>query len=329
MKTERTNILIMGVGRSGSQAVFDLLSEYDNIGLFPGEFDDFRAPGMVADQLDEVLSQFYPNLIDFKLGVLKGKSKLVYKLLPQHIQENKWMYSHLKNYKSIDRRIKHILYRHSLISLNHVLKSDVDIQRKIFAANQWIKQVGRIYCQNDDAKNFLLMDQPVTWPTNPDIWTQVFDPFKMIVSIRNPKDQLANLVRDRYIYHIYGAPYMNWGGVALEAVFGRTKKDALNVFIRMIGNFYKKIDEFARILGKKRFMLINFEDFVTNHDNAKASVESFLGKFDGNHIHPNKHFDPAKSVKNIGIHDSHLDLDEIELLNDLEKKWTELKMNWA
>ena len=53
MTNIRTNILIVGTSRSGSHALVDLFSEYDNIRIHPYEFDEFRAPGMVADQLDE------------------------------------------------------------------------------------------------------------------------------------------------------------------------------------------------------------------------------------------------------------------------------------
>ena len=48
---KKCNILIYGILSSGSSALVDLLLEYNNVNVIPGEFDDFRASGLVADQL--------------------------------------------------------------------------------------------------------------------------------------------------------------------------------------------------------------------------------------------------------------------------------------
>ncbi|HET6556676.1 MAG TPA: hypothetical protein VFG54_05140, partial [Prolixibacteraceae bacterium] len=81
MKDVKCNILICGILSSGSSALIDLLSEYRNMNIIPREFDDFRATGLVADQLRYQQSIDFPNMID---AVIQSKSKksLVYNIFP-------------------------------------------------------------------------------------------------------------------------------------------------------------------------------------------------------------------------------------------------------
>lgn len=55
------NILITGLFYSGSSAVYDLLKQYNNIGIVPGEFDDFRRKGMIGDHLAGKIAADYPS----------------------------------------------------------------------------------------------------------------------------------------------------------------------------------------------------------------------------------------------------------------------------
>lgn len=318
MAMKRTNILIMGLARSGSHALVDLLSEYDNVAVFPREFDDFRAPGLVADQLDENLRDDYPNLIHLKTSSRKYKSNLGVAFLPKNIQKMPWLYKHLQKRSKIDRRIKNILYRHSLTRLNHALKSDLTLPEKIIQANQWVQRVGEIYAENEATKEYVVFDQPITSLTNPDIWPEVFAPFKLMCSIRNPKDQIANLVKDRYLYLPYGAPFMTWGGFVLEGLYGRDRKDALQMFITFIENIYKRLHALSARLGPEQFMVVNFENLVTGYDENKQKIEKFVGGINGHHIKPKKYFDPDVSIQNVNYYNTYLSSDEIKRVNALE-----------
>lgn len=57
----KVNVLVTGLFYSGSGAVCDLLRQYNNIGIVPGEFDDFRRKGMIADHLTGKISGDYPS----------------------------------------------------------------------------------------------------------------------------------------------------------------------------------------------------------------------------------------------------------------------------
>ena len=67
VRKERTNLLVMGTLASGSSALIDMLYEYENINVLRYEFNDFRRPGFVSDQLSSESSISYPNVIDKKI----------------------------------------------------------------------------------------------------------------------------------------------------------------------------------------------------------------------------------------------------------------------
>jgi hypothetical protein len=81
MGNEKCNILVFGILSSGSSALIDLLSEYNNINVIPGEFDDFRASGLVADQLCYQNRVDFPNMIDTLLENT-SKRRLIYNIFP-------------------------------------------------------------------------------------------------------------------------------------------------------------------------------------------------------------------------------------------------------
>jgi len=79
MNKERSNILIIGTLASGSSALVDMLREYDNINALPREFDNFRRPGFVYDQLSPTTSIDYPSVIDKEIRFVNKKWKLFYR----------------------------------------------------------------------------------------------------------------------------------------------------------------------------------------------------------------------------------------------------------
>src|SRR5665647_2358979 len=86
----RCNILIKGTLSSGSSAVYDMLQEYENINIVPNEFDDFKSPGLVSDQLTQSSSIDYPNKI-YEITRIKSLWwRIIYFFVPKIIWENEW-----------------------------------------------------------------------------------------------------------------------------------------------------------------------------------------------------------------------------------------------
>mgnify|MGYP007057110474 CR=1 FL=1 len=85
------SLLICGFLWSGSSAVVDLLRSSSEVGLLPGEFDEFRRPGMVADHLEGMISEYYPSMLPFRFSVssfvkrvIPFDRKLRYMPVPKH-----------------------------------------------------------------------------------------------------------------------------------------------------------------------------------------------------------------------------------------------------
>lgn len=320
---QRTNILICGVSRSGSHALVDLFSEYDSVGIYPGEFDYFRAPGMVADQLDEELRQDWPSLIQQTLQPRNRKSRIAQRFFSNpHIQ--KLNSNHfVQRFDPVQRRIYSAHLREKLIALDRLLQSSASRDEKLIGTKEWIQSIGNLYCHGDIKYKYFLFDQPLTLSTNIDVVKKVFEPFKMICSLRNPKDQLANLVKDNYLFLPYGAPRMNWGGDILQSHYGRTRNGAFKMFVQDISIKYRRTKFLQEQLGSEYFKVISFESLVQNYDETVASLERFLGLKSEHHINKKKHFNPQVSERNIGYHSQYLKPEEYELLKDLEKEYFE------
>lgn len=320
MGSQRTNILICGVSRSGSQAVVDLLREYKNIGVFPGEFNDFRAPGMISDQLDENLYEDWPCMIGRKYSPLGMKSRIGQFLLSN--SNIPWLKYFLR-FEPIGRRVKRWSYVKSILGLEEKLVSDISLKDKINESRKWVNIVGEIYAGNND-QNYFLIDQPITPVTKFDVWTEVLQPFKMICCIRNPKDQLANILKDRFVFLPYGAPHQNWGGNILESLHGRTRSDALKLFIADILIKYKRINMFLDKLGDGRFLLINFESLIKKYKNTVSEIEHFLPGISDHHNMIKKYFDPGISVVNVNYSKDYLRKSEYDLIEPLMKEYEKL-----
>lgn len=323
MAIERTNILICGVSRSGSQSLVDLFSEYNNIGIYPGEFDYFRAPGMVADQLDEELKKDWDSFIQQALHPRTRKSRIARRLFSNPLIQKLHSNRLVPNIAPIKRHIDIARLHNKLISLDRMLQSSASQDDKLKATKEWIKSVGQTYCTGDSKYRYFLFDQPLTLSTNIDVVKKVFEPFKMICSLRDPKDQMANVIKDGYLMLPYGAPKMNWGGDFLQAQYGRTRKGAFKMWLNDISLRYKRTDTLEKQLGSDRFKVINFESLVKDYDNTVADLESFLGLKPENHINQKKYFNPQVSIKNVGYHAHYLEPEEYELLKELESKYYE------
>ncbi|MDY0279157.1 MAG: sulfotransferase [Salinivirgaceae bacterium] len=323
LKEPRINILICGVSRSGSQSLVDLFGEYNNIGIYPGEFDDFRAPGMVADQLEEKLRQDWPSLIQKSLQIPSRKSRILQRLyFNPHFQKTK-LERFVKSFEPLNRRINSSIKRQRLMNLDRVLQSGASQEEKLRATKDWVQAVGDIYCNGDRKYRYFLFDQPLTLSTNIDVVKKVFEPFKMICSLRDPKDQMANVIKDKYLFLPYGAPRMNWGGDFLQAQYGRTRKGAFKMWVNDINIKYKRTDALEKQLGSDRFKVINFESLVKDYDRTVAGLESFVGLKPENHTNQKKYFNPQVSIKNVGYHAQYLKPEEYELLKDLERMYYE------
>ena len=226
MSDKKLNLLVIGLLKTGSSALIDMLREYDNVALIPNEFDEYRAPGLVADQLASEEDKL-PNLIH-ELTRTNIKLRLIYNILPifnlkqlKNIEFGARFFSTLKQLKRLS-----LLKR-----LNKKLKSGASSEEKVEFAKNWIREVGNIY---EKGEYCILYNQPLQIVNEIKIWKQVFHPFKLIVVFRDPKDQLADIIKFRYLFGTYGDPYMTLSNFTLESIYGRSRAGAIKFHINAI-----------------------------------------------------------------------------------------------
>ena len=320
MKDEKCNILIYGILSSGSSALVDLLLEYNNVNVIPGEFDDFRAPGLVADQLCYDKSVDFSNLIDTLLQNT-SKRRLIYNIFPIF----KWKMDTITGIKG--RFISSLIRIRQLFlleKLNKELKSNISFEDKIRLANHWISDVGNI---NNKNKALNVYNQPIEIRNDDHIWRAVFNPCKLICVYRDPKDQLADIVKRGFLSVSFGGPYMTIAGLNSETIYGSNRRGAIKFHIDAMKKRFEWIDAMKEKLDPDKFLLIDFEGLVHNYDLYKSAIEDFIGGIKNNHKDKMKVFNPDISKENIGIYKNILSRDELDSLTEFDHWYKNMVVN--
>lgn len=323
MDKKKCNILITGTIASGSSALKDMLREYDNINVIPGEFDYYRAPGLVGDQLSKDSETDYPDAIDEIIGMRSIRSRLIYKsqlwkLICKILPKNYW------NQKSADSRLQylkvyllHLNYIDLLEKLHDKLKSDITYEEKIIHANQWITSVGNT-CSFE--RDYTLFDQPILPWSDINIWPEVFSPFKMICVHRDPKDQLAEMIKRGILYAPFRCPYLNFGQVNIMSIYGSNRAGMMHFLKEAMKKRLEKIDLVENVIGPEKFLLLDFEGLVKDYDNYKTVIEEFLGVSPEKHRFRKKYFNPDVALeRSIGIFKDYLSKEDLDDLVELEE----------
>jgi hypothetical protein len=317
---ERSNILIIGTLASGSSALVDMLKEYENINVLPLEFNIYRRPGFVSDQLSPNTCIDYPNIIDESIKFTSKKWKLLYK-------SSIWKLFFKSYFDNIRDKNWGILgkYKNSLISLRQIfllkelsknLKSEKSFEEKIQLSNEWINQIGDIYSWKYD---FTLYNQALFPWCDINIWPMVFKPFKLICVLRDPKDQLAEMVRRDIVFSPFRNSQINYAQFNIVSIYGNDRKGRMKFVTDALKKRVEVIDQWMKALGPDKMLVINFEGLISNYDVYKSQIEIFLGLSKDRHKYKNKYFNPDVALKNsIGIFKDYLSEEEIEDLSDLQ-----------
>ena len=332
MQKERSNILVNGTLASGSSALVAMLREYENINYLPYEFNDFRRPGFVCDQLSEESSINYPNVIDKKIQFTNGRWELIYKssvwkLFPEsflnYIWEKDFNNKKIRAYKNSLTELYQIIF---LQDLNKSLKSEISFEEKIQLANEWIRRVGSIFPSYFD---FTLFNQALLPWTDVNIWTKVFKPFKLIIVYRNPRDQLAEMIRRDIVYSPFRCSQLSYGQVNIISIYGNDRNGRIKFVIDALEKRLEAIDQWLEVIDPENILLVDFEGLVNNYDVYKSNIERFIGNINGRHKFMNKYFNIEFAKQNsIGIYRHYLTDEDLEALSSLEV-WYNKKVKQA
>lgn len=301
------NIMVVGTYSSGSSAVTDLLQEYEGVGVIPGEFDDFRRAGMIGDHIIEKISDDYPcNIKNMKFNMAHytpQNSNAIYNiknLVKYFIAKTPLKYI---NIKGIDKKTSKRLDIYDEVKKN--LSSAVSADDKIKISKKWMSKIIDLYAKD---KEYALFDQPIFLNSHQHVWPKIFNPFKVIIVFRNPKDQIADLIKNKCIYNDIETPTRGLLDIHGDNRIGAIKYELTTLKARM-----ENANKMQERLGKDKVMIISFEDIVNNYEDTKIKIESFLELDANKHYKKRNIFNPDRSRKNINIYKDYLTAEEQEL----------------
>lgn len=281
-----TNILVCGLLWSGSSAVVDLLKEYECVGLMDGEFDEFRRPGKVGDHLAGLISEYYPSTLEV------NKTTWIKRALKKQIKAMARL--------TIDRPPKCLIKDWRELSALDQLVDDLrdskqGEQQRINAARLWLSRLKDLHAKE---KDYFVLDQPILWGQHFNIWPKIMDPFKMVVVIRDPRDQLAETIRKNHLFLHFRSPEAD--------IYGGGRKGAVKYFIHTLRCRIEHFQKIRESLGEGKIFTVKFEDLAQNPDSATLNIERFLGMNNSCSRISHSHFEPWKSRNNIGIYEEYL-----------------------
>jgi len=282
------NILVCGLLWSGSSALVDMLKEYSDVGLIQGELDELRRPGMISDHIDGLISDVYPSQVEI---FLKAQYKPGRKLLKNFLN------GHLYNLKRWRALKEH----------SRIITSSASREEKLAAARKYTGAIKDIYAEG---KSHAVFDQPIIISQHLDVWPKVFSPFKMFFIYRDPRDQLAQIIKQNHLFLYFCAPEQD--------IYGGGRLGAIKYQIHTLKTRIKWMEKII-VTQPENAVALSFERLVRDNEFIRAKVELFSGLLsDSNN---EKVLDPKISEKNIGIYKSYLSDDELELIDELYKDY--------
>lgn len=297
-------ILVKGMNWSGSGTVVDFMKEFRGVIQVPGglqvndptgemrlgEFNYFRLFGGVGDQIDVSHGRTHPSILNMEIkaitemNTMKGRLKELFKALYHGKPIN----------PGNDRKVLGQLrcIGNALRVLRDELEKDKTTEFRLGKAREWISMIASSLSREDTKA--LLFDQPVNIGQHDAFWPEVFKPYKLIIVMRNPKDQFSQMANHReYFSRHYrtAIAYLRDGWSYDDAVLYRVESKR---------NEMATIDKF---LGHaKDTMLVSFEEMVLDYNRASTRIRDFVGLNQDDHLYPRRYFNPDISRKNIGVY---------------------------
>lgn len=306
-------ITCAGYYRTGSSAVTDLLSEFDNVGtLGTSEFRlIYDASGIrdleygILENNDRLNTSVYiKRFIKFTKILNGGLIRRGYK---KFLGEDFWSFtmeyvdkitglkcpawSHLDRFEKgalfnvIDvvlEQIGFLLNNKHRISLLNLTKecsffSDVDSDSFYRYTREYISKIMR--CLNKENKEYFMVDQLLP-PANLEHYFQYFfDDIKVIVVDRDPRDLF---ILENEIYRWGNIPYKNVESYCKWFQITRRHRS-------------------TEVYDKDKVMFIQFEDLIYNYDLTLKKISFFTGVDLSHHIEKKKQFDPSISIKGTNL----------------------------
>ena len=298
----RTRIIIAGLYYSGSSAVLDFLKECDNVGIYPGEFNQFRGAGLVGDIL-ETMPAF--KTIDRTDAYIAKQGDLDYLNVPKSkVGHNRRANLHrlldclidfcqFKKNKSTDTKYDTLLELRILTTqLSSLGKFD-----EYNLAKRWLQRIDEIIARDMD---YVVYDQAIYLGKHDIIWPKIFSPYKLIVVIRNPLDQLAQLIKSNKISNDHDRCTTN----GIGDIYGNSIDGQLCYHASAINARYIKLENLINSMTSDSILVIDFEELILKYEDSTNMIINFItnSRYDVVNKNQKRYFNPEVSAKNLKIY---------------------------
>lgn len=256
----------------------------------PGEFDVFRRPGKIGDNIAGLTGGIYPSTLR------NGHAGIGFRNKIKRAIQGRLDFGNLNIERLVSKSINEIA----------PLLEDptLDSGKKIDIASQWLVKL-----KNEilPLKNVVVIDQPILFGEHDHIWPRFYEPFKFILVYRDPRDQLAEIIRQGHLFYHFRSPDSSIYGPGRDGAF----KYAVHALETRICHFQSSVMK----MRDSEVMTISFEDLVRNTNDVRERIEDFLGL--ASDFRAETKFFPDRSKQNIGIHKNLLTNDERAFLQNL------------
>lgn len=302
-------VSIAGYGWTGSSAVVDLLKEYSNVWEAGREFRLIKDPYGFEDLRDVLTNRWDPQNVDIAIrdfiwhtnhlyhpnstfslfsgfgykeyygdSFLDATTKFINAITGYMYSGYWWFFDFKKTkYEILLTKVKRKLGFN--VTQNMMYFSDVTAEEFDSLAQKCICEIFEPLVAS--YKNpYVILDQAIP-SQHPDIAQHYFRNPKMIVVDRDARDIYSDLIKN-------------------EGLIGKELSQSSNIdyFIRWYKAYRVNVNKYKKL---PYVLYLNFEELVINYEESKAKIEQFLGIKNEDHINPKKYFDPAKSIRNVGI----------------------------
>jgi hypothetical protein len=345
---------VSGLGHSGKTAVTDLFREVEGVHAHHNsfEFDLLRLPDGIIDlhqalvekwspvrsdmaikrfkKLCESLNDYYSKLLTDRF--MEFTNQYLKSLVIDHLYIDGW-YDSLYNKDGYREELKNTLKRIGLFNLVKngygLVKSSKNkpsSKTEVFLGDgsgflektiDYLENV--IFSGMAENKNTVISNN-VFEPFNPSMSLEYFNKAFCVIVDRDPRDIYAS-VMDIGLQFV---PEFEAGeGLFTADYLQQLKEDMLGAgnihsFInRQI--VYRQKMEFNR--SDRSIVYIHYEDLVLNYDKTAQLIFDAVGIDSRRHVNKRKHFDPDKSVKNVGVWKAIKDKEEIKLIEKELKEY--------
>ena len=346
---------VNGTGHSGKSAVTDLLREFEKNYLYDHlfEFDFVRIPGGILElkynfydnwspiRADHAISKFlktskrmsnsifsydlfrkinsygtnYETIFNNKFELLTNQYCL--NLIEKKIYREYWPYrlidkstTFLFLFKFLRKLKLEKVFFKNFFNYNVTLKKDF-----IKITNVYLNSLfNELYGLGEKHDTILL--QNTFEPYNPDKSLKIFKNIKLINVIRDPRDIYCSTLKinpNEVFIPEFIKEEKQWD---FKKRFLSTNN--IEDFILIQKMNLRNLDE---VKSNKDFLNIKYEDLVLNYNQCLIKITSFLKIDLKDHKLKKAHFDPKKSIKNVGVWKNYKNTYEVKLIEKELKEY--------